>query len=140
MESRKLEERFIKLSISIINEMKKYYQAAGVEHLYRQITRSASSAALNYSEALCAETPRDFAHKLSVSLKELRETYTNLRIVSGIHSPISSASLNGYIEECSQLIAILTPSIKTLKGNLSKKENQDCRSNLPESGSDSKSP
>ena len=43
-------------------------------HLGQQLLRSGTSPALNYGEALSAESRKDFIHKLKVVLKELRET------------------------------------------------------------------
>ena len=40
----------------------------------KQIIRSATSVGANYSEALGAESPSDFIHKISISLKELYVT------------------------------------------------------------------
>jgi four helix bundle protein len=35
-----------------------------------------------YGEARGAESKSDFCHKISVALKELRETFVNLKIIS----------------------------------------------------------
>jgi hypothetical protein len=43
-------------------------------HISSQFVRSAASPAANYEEACAAESVRDFVHKLSVVLKELRES------------------------------------------------------------------
>ena len=51
------------------------------QHIANQIVRSGTSPAPNYSEGCAAESRKDFAHKLSISLKELRETKTWLRII-----------------------------------------------------------
>ena len=42
--------------------------------LSRQVLRSGTSIGANINEALSAESKRDFVHKLSISLKEARET------------------------------------------------------------------
>ena len=44
------------------------------QHIANQIVRSGTSPAPNYSEGCASESRKDFAHKLSISLKELRET------------------------------------------------------------------
>jgi len=38
-------------------------------------------AALNYAEAQSAESRKDFIHKTSIVLKELRESHVNLKII-----------------------------------------------------------
>jgi four helix bundle protein len=42
--------------------------------LSKQLLRSGTSVGANVNEAICAESKRDFVHKLSISLKEARET------------------------------------------------------------------
>ncbi len=42
--------------------------------LSKQILRSGTSIGANVNEALSAQSKRDFVHKLSISLKEARET------------------------------------------------------------------
>ncbi len=46
-----------------------------------QILRSSGSAALNYGEAQGTTTSKDFIHKMSVVLKELKETKVAFKIL-----------------------------------------------------------
>ena len=79
------------------------------------MTRSGISSALNYGEAIGAESPRDFIHKMQVVLKELRETWVALRIAdkSNLHS--NSERYTYLLDENNQLISIFTKSITTNK-------------------------
>ena len=43
-------------------------------HIAGQLVRSGTSPAPNYEEACAAESRADFSHKLSICLKELRES------------------------------------------------------------------
>jgi four helix bundle protein len=43
-------------------------------HIGGQLVRSGTSPAPNYEEACAAESRADFVHKLSICLKELRES------------------------------------------------------------------
>ena len=80
---KELEERLINLSLEI-NELCKHLNGSFLsEHLMKQIIRSSSSAALNYGEAQGSESKGDFIHKVSVILKELRETKISLKLLSG---------------------------------------------------------
>ena len=69
---------------------------------------------MNYSEAQSAESRNDFIHKMSVVLKELRETNSNLKIIFraklylGQHIEIDTA-----IKENDELISIFVKSIET---------------------------
>lgn len=54
------------------------------------------SVLMNYGEALGAESKKDFVHKLGVVLKELRESYNCLRILSGTgYLPIDPSGRKG---------------------------------------------
>ena len=50
-------------------------------HVAGQLLRSGTSAGANYEEACGAESKADFAHKLQISLKELRESNYWLRLL-----------------------------------------------------------
>ena len=82
-----------------------------------QIMRAVSSAALNYSEAQSAESRKDFIHKVKLSLKELRETYSGLRIIDKLNENKSENVLS-MIKENNELISILVSSIKTARNNM----------------------
>ena len=74
MNRNELEERLIDFSVLIIEistHLRRIKPAIIVEN---QILRSSTSCALNYGEAIGAESDKDFAHKIQVVLKELRET------------------------------------------------------------------
>ena len=81
-------------------------------HIAGQIVRSGTSPAPNYAEGCAAESRRDFAHKLSISLKELRETKTWLRIVRKADL-LPAQRLRAITDEADQLCAILSRSIHT---------------------------
>lgn len=84
------------------------------KHIADQIVRSGTSAAPNYAEGCAAESRRDFAHKLSIGLKELRETKTWLRIIRKADL-LSARRLREVVDEADQLCAILSGSIHTSK-------------------------
>lgn len=42
--------------------------------LSKQLIRAGTSVGANINEAVCAQSKRDFVHKLSIALKEARET------------------------------------------------------------------
>lgn len=64
-----------------------------------------------------AETTKDFIHKQSIVLKELRETFINLRIIDLNNLSINPALLARIIDENDQLIRIFTKSIQTTRKN-----------------------
>jgi len=118
MKFTELQGRLIRFSVSILNlseQLPKHY--AG-KHIGQQLIRSGTSPALNYAEALAAESKADFIHKMKVCLKELRETQVNLQII------LEKAYINStgfeQMNECSELVAIFTSSINTAKKKLNR--------------------
>ncbi|GJM30237.1 MAG: hypothetical protein DHS20C17_28720 [Cyclobacteriaceae bacterium] len=79
-----------------------------------QLIRSSSSPALNYAESQSAESTKDFAHKLGIALKELRETVAALNIIEEANLCEQPERLANMKSECNELIAIFVSSIKTL--------------------------
>ena len=113
-----LEDRLIKFSISTYKLSDKFLKTEYSAILSRQLMRSSSSAALNYGEAQGAETTRDFIHKISVVIKELRESRVNLQLIkkSGICQDISK--IDAILTEIDELIAIFFSTLKTAKEKL----------------------
>jgi four helix bundle protein len=77
--------------------------------------RSGTSAALNYGEALGTITKSDFTHKLSIVLKELRESLANLKIIESNDLCTNQALLMLVIDECDQLTRLFSKSLQTLR-------------------------
>ena len=76
--------------------------------------RSGTSIGANINEALAGESKRDFVHKMSISLKEARETayWLNLLSDSGFIQKEESDIL---INNCNELMKILSSIILTTK-------------------------
>lgn len=85
--------------------------------LLNQLARSATSVALNYAEAMEAESNRDFIHKLKLSTKELRESHICIQILA--KRPNVDVHACASIErETKELLLILSKSIRTTKQRL----------------------
>ena len=115
---KELENRLIKLALDINRNCKKLDNSFLSKHLTSQIIRSSTSSALNYGEAQAAESRKDFIHKVSLVLKELRETKICIILLSDNFKP--KLSNNQLLEECDQLIAIFHKTIVSAKKNRSK--------------------
>jgi len=76
-----LEERLIQFAVTVIKLAGSLPNSTIGNHLEGQIIRSATSPALNYGEAQSVESRKDFIHKMSICLKELRETFVALKII-----------------------------------------------------------
>ena len=81
-------------------------------HVAGQLVRCGTAAPPNYDEGCAAESRRDFAHKLSIALKELKETrgWVRFIVIAGL---LPERKVAGVGEECEQLIRILGKSVST---------------------------
>src|SRR5882757_1068275 len=105
-----LEERLINFATMAIDVIKGLPIDRITNYLSQQLLRSGTSPALNYGEAMAAESRKDFVHKLKISLKELREKLICLRILCNSKYLRSEDSI---LKECRELIAIFAKSIST---------------------------
>jgi four helix bundle protein len=83
-------------------------------HLAYQMLRSGTSIAANLEEAKSAYSRRDLASKQAIALRESRECLCWLRLIAA-DQPRAAAALAPLLEECHQLIAMLTSSVRTLR-------------------------
>jgi four helix bundle protein len=83
-----------------------------------QLVRCGTSTPPNYDESGAAESRDDFVHKLSIALKELRESRGWLKFVV-IAELLPKAKMAELINEAEQLCRILGKSVVTAKGNRS---------------------
>src|SRR3982751_5275490 len=89
-------------------------------HTAGQLVRCGTSPAPNYAEAGGAESRKDFIHKLSICLKELRETHCWLLLVVKAEL-LPEQRLTELVDECRQLMNVIAKSIVTTKSNMSSK-------------------
>ncbi len=83
-------------------------------HVASQLIRCGTSSAPNYDESGAAESRDDFIHKLSIALKELRETHGWLCFI--VRSDLLPQSrMADLIDECDQLCRIIGQSVVTAK-------------------------
>jgi len=113
-----LEQRLINLTLEIDNVCKTLNKSYLLQHLTTQIIRSSSSSALNYGEAQAAESKKDFVHKVSLVLKELRETKVCLKLIAASVHAEKIKSFDICLNECDQLIAIFYKTIKSTQRNM----------------------
>lgn len=122
MNKRELEDRLINFAVLIIKIVEDMIDSKSANHLGGQLLRSGISPALNYGEAQSGESRRDFIHKMKIVLKELRESYICLQIISRTKLYNSEEKIKQALNECNELISIFVKSIETALKN--DKENQ----------------
>ncbi len=121
MNSKEREVRLIDFSIQVVNLIKTLPEDRITNHLAGQLLRSSTSPALNYGEAQGSESKKDFAHKLGIVLKELRESLNCLKIPAGTHY-IKPEHLA--IKECNELVSIFVKSVETTKRKIEEENRQ----------------
>lgn len=77
-----LEERTAKFGEDIIEFAKKISKNVITVPIIGQLIKSGTSVGSNYCEADCAESRKDFEHKLGISKKEAKETKHHLRMIA----------------------------------------------------------
>ncbi len=114
-----LEERTTIFGSAIIRFVDRLPNTLAGKHLGGQLIRSGTAPALHYGEAQSAESPKDFVHKLKIGLKELKESRANMRMMKGSGlMPADDADLLWLLQECEELVRILSKSVSTAKGKL----------------------
>ena len=116
-----LEERMIGFAVLIYRLTDRMPASKDGNYFKDQIIRSSASAALNYGEAMSAESGKDFLHKIRLVLKELRETYVALRIINNIQLLDAPNDLSNTLMENNELISIF---IKTVQTSLKNQQSQ----------------
>ena len=112
---KEIEERLVDFSVLVFCLSKQVKKEFFGNYLMNQLVRSSASAALNYGEAQSAETRKDFIHKISVVLKELRESDINLKIINKSRIMEEDDLLIEAQDECNQLISIFYRTVQTAK-------------------------
>lgn len=69
-----LGERLLEFAVSVVRLTEEMIKTRASNHVAGQLLRSGTSALPNHGEAQAAESNADFIHKMSICLKELRET------------------------------------------------------------------
>jgi len=117
MEPRKydLEDRLSEFSAAIIRVVEALPNTRAGNHVAGQLLRCGTSPYPNHGEAQAAESRDDFVHKLSVCLKELRETFRWLRLIQRVPLLRNLAPVVTLLNEAQELIKIFSASIRTAK-------------------------
>jgi four helix bundle protein len=115
MTSSELQDRLINFAVSIIKLTKSLTSDVAGKVMLDQLVRSGTSPALNYGEAVGAESSNDFIHKMQIVLKELRESFVALTIIQRADLCKDTAALKIVLDENNQLISIFVKSITTNK-------------------------
>lgn len=116
-----LDKRLLAYAVEIVRMTQSMPKTFVGQHVARQVLRSGTSAGANYREARGAESRADFAHKMQIVVKELRETdyWLTLALEARLLPPSQITSL---VRECGELTAMSVQSVVTAKKNMALKE------------------
>ncbi|NLF09733.1 MAG: four helix bundle protein [Pirellulaceae bacterium] len=89
-------------------------------HVASQLVRSGTSPAPNYEEGCAAESRADFIHKLSICLKELRESRFWIKLIVKSNL-LPETKISELLDESDQLCKMIASSIVTAKSKSPKK-------------------
>ena len=95
-----------------------------LQAIYKQVLRSGTSVSANVHESEFAQSSSDFAFKLHIALKEANETMNWLNLLHDTDH-LSDKEFDSMAADCSELIALLVSSIKTVKKNNKTKKDMD---------------
>ncbi len=114
-EQRDLNERLLEYGARIIKLVESLPRTLVGKRIGDQLLRSGTSVGANYEEAQGAESKGDFAHKLQIALKEVRESNYWLRLLAKAGTLLPER-LTELIDESTQLRAMLSKAVATAKG------------------------
>jgi four helix bundle protein len=109
-----ISQRMLDFAVAVITLIEKLPKTVVGKHIKEQLVRSGTSAGSNYEEACGAESKNDFKHKLSITLKELKESRFWLRIIKRTKL-LHSEQIETILKECEELCAIIGKSVITSK-------------------------
>jgi four helix bundle protein len=103
--------RVVKLCKYLADEKKEYI-------LSKQLIRSGTSIGANVAESQDAQSKKDFISKLSISLKEARETkYWIMLLIETEYIPKNSENIKTLLHELESIIKLLSSIIISSKKN-----------------------
>ncbi len=106
-----LEDRLVDFASYIVLFCKDLPMDITGQYHGNQLLRSAGSSALNFGEAQGTHSGKDYINKASISLKELKESRVNLKILSKVNYGDETKRIQ-LLDELEQLIKIIATIIK----------------------------
>lgn len=107
-------ERLLDFSVSILKVASKLPKAPAGFAIANQIVRSGTSVGANFEEAQDASSMRDFLQKLSIALREAKETYYWLKVIKKANL-LEEVIIEKELVECNEIVSILVSCVKSAK-------------------------
>src|SRR5271169_2113740 len=101
-----LEDRLLEYAAAVIRLVERVPRTQAGSHVAGQLLKSAASPLSNHGEAQAAESVDDFIHKLSVCLKELKESRRWLRLIQRVPLLKPETQVDPLLSETEELVRI----------------------------------
>jgi four helix bundle protein len=111
-----LQDRLIGFGVMVCTLCEEFPETRAGNHVAGQLIRSATSPFANYSEAQGGVSRKEFVYRLGVTRRELRESNSWLTFArrTGL---ASEEVLQPTLDECDELLAIMSTAIRTAQRN-----------------------
>ena len=123
-----LEERLLNFAVAMVKMSTELPRNTAGFEIGKQIVKSGCSPHSNYAEAKFAVSRADFTHKMRICRKELNESFGWMKVFAVLTNDfvlwivksklLSWQRVKPDYDECNELIAIFTSSIKKLEASL----------------------
>ncbi len=110
----KLDERTYRFALQIVKLVSTLPRSLTGDVLGRQVLRSGTSVGANVEEAFGAGTRREFSYKLTIALKEAKETHYWLRLIKDA-GLVPADKIDPLVQEALEIKLIIAKSIVTSK-------------------------
>lgn len=113
-----LEERLFNFAVNVLKYLRTIKTTEESKVIKHQLTKSSTSSGANFEEAQGCSTRADFSSKISISLKEMRESNYWIRILNSLELGDKSLSkeLVTESEELKKILGVISSKIsKSLK-------------------------
>ena len=110
----KIEDRTYQFSLGIVKLVQKLPKNNVCEVLGRQVLRSGTSIGANVEEAVGSISKKDFTYRMSIALREARETNYWLRIIRD-SKLLDNQRLEPLLQESYELKLILSKTVSSSK-------------------------
>ncbi len=102
-----LEDRLVVYAGEVALFFEKLRENFTCDYYGKQLVRSSGSTALNFGEFQGTIADKDYIHKITVSIKELKESRVSLRVLKYIKA-YDEKVLENILDETEQIIAIFS--------------------------------
>ena len=107
-----IQRKSYQFAIDVINFVRKFPKSQEHKILGNQLFRSGTSVGANVEEGIAGVSKKDFTNKMSIALKEARESHYWLRLIRDTRLS-NHEGTSQLIDQSEELIKILTSIVKT---------------------------